>query len=635
MNLTDKLRENYPPGVPYTVPETNHTLPQILFDTAKRYPNRVAIDFLGASITYSQLARRVRQTARLLTQSGVRKGDRVGITLPNCPQHIVAAYGALTIGAIVVETNPLSPKTELSRQLREAGCEVLITWENSLSSIDLELVAPRHVFTVDLTKALPLGPRLLINLPVAAAKRKKAQMSAKTPSWTRDFDSSVANTVPWRGDIAANVDDIALFLHTGGTTGVPKASMLTHRSIAANIMQSKAWVPALHEGAEVFYVILPLFHAYGFTVAIGAGIELGATLALFPKFDVAMVLDAQKRLPCTFFIGVAPMFSRLLTAVEKDGGDLSSIKFTLSGAMPLSTELAQAWEKATNGYMIEGYGMTECSPIISGSPLSSARRAGTLGLPFPSTEVRIADPENLDNDVADGEVGELLVRGPQVFKGYWNNPEETEIAFHEGWLRTGDLVQVKDGFIVMADRKKEMIISGGFNIFPSQVEDAVRDMPGVNDVAVVGIPEAQRGEEVVAALILEAGATVTLEDVRRWAEKSLAHYALPRRIVIMQELPRSPIGKVMRRKVRDYLQDAGIKLDTSSLDLREQIREGREQLRESAEAATAELRALSERVEGQTKEAAERLRQLAEQAKTGGVFNPTDTPETKDRRGER
>ncbi len=638
MNLTERLRQHYAPSVPYTVVEETRTLPEILFETVERYPDRPALDFLGAQTTYSELERKIRQIARVLVQAGVRKGDRVAITLPNCPQHVISLYAIMTIGAIAVETNPLAPKSELSRQMKEAGCEVIIVWENSLKSIDMSIVRPRHVFTVDLTKALPLGPRFLINMPIAAARRKKAQMSAETPKWARDFDRAMMNAVPWKGKPVPELEDTAVLLHTGGTTGTPKASMLTHKSIGANTGQSKAWVPALHEGAETFYVILPLFHAYGLTVAVGAGLQLGATLVLLPKFDVDMVLDAQKRIPCTFFIGVPPMFSRLLEGIKTKPTDLSSITFTLSGAMPLSGELAKAWEEATGGLLIEGYGMTESSPIALGSPLSDERRPGTLGLPFPSTEIRIVDQDNLDNDVEDGEVGELLVRGPQVFKGYWENPEETATAFHDGWLRTGDLVRVEDGFVVMADRRKEMIISGGFNIFPSQVEDAVRTMPGVEDVAVVGMPESQRGEEVVAALILEAGATVTLEDVRRWAEKSIAHYALPRRIVVMRELPRSQIGKVMRRKVREYLEDAGERLEKSGQELREQIREGRErvgeQWREGLEQTSEELREFSERFEMRAQEVAERMRRFddrGDSAKSEPVDEGSDSKDDVDK----
>lgn len=284
--------------------------------------------------------------------------------------------------------------------------------------------------------------------------------------------------------------------------------------------------------------------------------------------------------------------------------------------------------------------MTEASPIILGNPLHESRRAGFLGIPFPSTEVRIVNPENPDQDVADGEVGELLARGPQIFAGYWDDEEETKQVFHHDWLRTGDLVRVDNGFIRMADRRKELIISGGFNIYPSQVEDAVRTMPGVEDVAVVGVPAGVGGEAVVAALTLEAGATVTLEDVRQWAEKSIAHYALPRRIVVMSELPRSQIGKVMRRRVKEYILDAGERLQESGDVLRERLQESSgelvEQLRASSEAAQEQIRGISEQVSehvGATAQAASmRLREIQTNWSRQGSAETTrkDTAETDD-----
>ena len=392
------------------------------------------------------------------------------------------------------------------------------------------------------------------------------------------------------------VGDVALLIHTGGTTGVPKAAALTHANLMANVEESIAWVPVLHEGAEVFYCILPLFHAFGFTIGFLAGLRLGATIAMFPKFDTAMVLTAQRRLPCTFFLGVPPMYERLLAAAAGGEADLSSIRFSLSGAMPLSASLADKWEQATGGLMIEGYGMTEASPILLGSPLASSRARGALGIPYPSTQVRIVDPEHPDQDVALGEVGELIARGPQVFSGYWNQEEETSEAFtSDGWLRTGDLVQVRDGFIYMADRRKEMINSSGFNVYPSQVEDAVRSMPGVRDVAAIGVPAGESGEDVVAAIVLEAGASVTLSDLRTWAEKSLAHYALPRQIVVMSELPRSQLGKVMRKKVREQIMGAQAAASDAAAGAREAVAGARESVSE----AVADAReSLSEAVAG-------------------------------------
>ena len=328
---------------------------------------------------------------------------------------------------------------------------------------------------------------------------------------------------------------------------------------------------------------------------------------MFPKFDTTLVLAAQRRLPCTFFLGVPPMYERLLTAAEGTDADLSSIHFSLSGAMPLSAPLAQKWEEATGGLMIEGYGMTEASPVLLGSPLASSRARGALGLPFPSTRVRIVDPENPTHDVADGDVGELIASGPQVFSGYWNQDDETaEVFTSDGWLRTGDLVQVRDGFIYMADRRKEMINSSGSNVYPSQVEDAVRSMPGVADVAAVGVPAGERGEDVVAAIVLEAGASVTLAELRKWAEKSLAHYALPRQIVVMSELPRSQLGKVMRKKVREQIMGAQAAATEAVAGAREAMSEAMAGARDTMSEKVAVAReSMSEAVAGARESVAE------------------------------
>ena len=426
------------------------------------------------------------------------------------------------------------------------------------------------------------------------------------------------SATPWQGSCPSAMDDVALLIHTGGTTGVPKAAALTHANLMANVEESIAWVPVLHEGAEVFYCILPLFHAFGFTIGFLAGLRLGATIAMFPKFDTALVLAAQRRLPCTFFLGVPPMYERLLAAAESTNVDLSSILFSLSGAMPLSASLADQWEQATGGLMIEGYGMTESSPILLGSPLASSRARGALGIPFPSTQVKIVDPENPSREVAEGEVGELIARGPQVFSGYWNQDDETaEVFTQDGWLRTGDLVQVRDGFIYMADRRKEMINSSGFNVYPSQVEEAVRSMPGVLDVAAVGVPAGESGEDVVAAVVLEAGASVTLTDLRKWAEKSLAHYALPRQIVVMTELPRSQLGKVMRKKVREQIMGAQAAATDAVAGAREAVAGAREAVSEKvAEARDAASEAMAGARESMSEKVAE-AREAASEAVAG------------------
>ena len=592
MDLTSRLRAFYAPGVAYEIATPDQPIPNMVLEVASRYPTRAAIDFFARQLSYSELAQDMRRCAGALHQAGVRPGDRVALVMPNCPQHAVAVLGTMLLGAIVVEHNPLAPSGELQNEYKRHGARVTIAWSKTLEKLTF-LGRGHTTFSVDLTSALPTASRLALKLPLKAAREKRDQLTSPRPAWARSWTRAMRAATPWEGSCPSSVEDVALLIHTGGTTGVPKAAALTHANLQANVEQCIAWVSVLHEGAEVFYCILPLFHAFGFTASFLAGLRLGATIAMFPKFDTTLVLAAQRRLPCTFFLGVPPMYERLLAAAEGTDADLSSIHFSLSGAMPLSAPLAQKWEEATGGLMIEGYGMTEASPVLLGSPLASSRARGALGLPFPSTRVRIVDPENPTHDVADGDVGELIASGPQVFSGYWNQDDETaEVFTSDGWLRTGDLVQVRDGFIYMADRRKEMINSSGFNVYPSQVEDAVRSMPGVADV--------------VAAIVLEAGASVTLAELRKWAEKSLAHYALPRQIVVMSELPRSQLGKVMRKKVREQIMGAQAAATEAVAGAREAMSEAMAGARDTMSEKVAVAReSMSEAVAGARESVAE------------------------------
>ena len=617
MDLTSQLRGLYAPGVAYEIATPERPIPEMVLEVASRYPERAAIDFFARQLTYTELAEDMRRAAGALHQAGVRPGDRVALVMPNCPQHAVAVLGTMLLGAVVVEHNPLAPSGELEGEYARHGARVTIAWSKSLEKLTF-LGRGHTTFSMDLTTALPTASRLALKLPIKAAREKRDQLSSPRPGWARSWTRAMRSATPWQGSCPSAMDDVALLIHTGGTTGVPKAAALTHANLMANVEESIAWVPVLHEGAEVFYCILPLFHAFGFTIGFLAGLRLGATVAMFPKFDTAMVLAAQRRLPCTFFLGVPPMYERLLAAAESTNVDLSSIHFSLSGAMPLSASLADQWEQATGGLMIEGYGMTEASPILLGSPLASSRARGALGIPFPSTQVKIVDPENPSREVPEGEVGELIARGPQVFSGYWNQDDETaEVFTQDGWLRTGDLVQVREGFIYMADRRKEMINSSGFNVYPSQVEEAVRSMPGVLDVAAVGVPAGESGEDVVAAVVLEAGASVTLTDLRKWAEKSLAHYALPRQIVVMTELPRSQLGKVMRKKVREQIMGAQAAATEAVAGAREAVAGAREAVSEKvAEARDAASEAMAGARESMSEKVAE-AREAASEAVAG------------------
>jgi long-chain acyl-CoA synthetase len=349
------------------------------------------------------------------------------------------------------------------------------------------------------------------------------------------------------------VDDIALLQYTSGTTGSPKGAILTHKNLRANAMQGRAWVQGLRPGKEVFYGVLPLFHAYGMTLCLSFAMSIGARLVLFPKFDIDLVLAAVKHSPPTFLPAVPPIYEALARASERRGTDLSSIRFAISGAMSLPVATVKRWEEETGGLLVEGYGMTEASPIALGNPIGPTRRPGSVGVPFPSTEIRVVDPADPFVDRAEGEAGELLVRGPQVFQGYWRRATETAATLLPGgWLRTGDIVTVSpDGFVTVIDRLKEIIITGGFNVSPSEVEDMLLAHPDVEGAAVVGLPREGGDEEVCAAVTLRDGAVFDSGALRDFCRSHLAAYKVPKRIVELDELPRSLIGKVMRREVRD------------------------------------------------------------------------------------
>ena len=564
------LRPHYQPGIPAAIEVPDAPLSDLLETAARFYPDRVAIDFLGATLTYRELLEASERAAQVLRTSGVHKGDRVALIMPNCPQHAVALYGALRIGAIVAEHNPLAPAEEIRSQLDAHGAQVVIAWEKGIDLITDPAADPRAggdplkgrtVFSVDLSAAMPVHLRAALRLPVERARQQRAALKAEQlPAGVRSWDKEVtgAHRIPSRFPYPAG-SDVAVLLHTGGTTGTPKAAMLTHTNLRANANQAIAWVPMLHEGGENFLSLLPFFHAFGLTFNLFCAVQKAATQVMLPKFSVSQVLDAHRRRPITFFVGVPVMFERILRGAQKKGVALDTLRYGVCGAAPMPPAVGAEWESATGGFFVEGYGMTETSPIVTGTPMGPSRRLGALGLPFPSTDVRVVDPDDPDPDreVPDGEPGELLVRGPQVFAGYWGEPEATAAAvLPGGWLRTGDMVRREDSFLWMADRRRELILTGGFNVYPSQVEAAIRDMDGVADVAVVGLDSGAGGELVCAAVVLEDGApagAVTLEAVRAHAERVLPRYALPRYLEIIDEMPRSQIGKVLRRVVREQI----------------------------------------------------------------------------------
>jgi long-chain acyl-CoA synthetase len=551
---------SYAPGVPAEVAAPVESLPEMLEAGARRYGARVALDFFGAETSYAELAGRVSRAARTLQTLGVRPGDRVALVLPNCPQHVVAFYAVLRLGAVVVEHNPLYTASELEHQLADCEATVVVCWDKIADVVNglRGTTAVRTILAVDLTRALPLHQRLALRLPVAKARTARAEITGPVPVGVLSWERLARSASPL--DPATpqpRPADVALLQYTGGTTGVPKGAVLTHANLRVNAAQGRAWMPGLRDGEETVYAVLPLFHAYGLTLCLTFSMSVGATLVLFPRFDVDQLLQAVRRRPPTFLPAVPPVYERLATAARERGIDLTSVRYAISGAMALPPAVVETWEAVTGGLLVEGYGMTETSPVALGNPAAPSRRPGTVGVPFPSTDIRIVDPESPDEDRPIGTSGELLIRGPQVFAGYWNRPLETaEVLLPGGWLRTGDIVVADaDGFVRIVDRIKELIITGGFNVYPSEVEAVVGELPEVHEVAAVGVRGgADVGEEVVVAVVATAGTTIDPDRVRAYARERLAGYKVPRRVVIVAELPRSQVGKIVRRRVRDQIE---------------------------------------------------------------------------------
>ncbi|WP_295032676.1 long-chain-fatty-acid--CoA ligase [uncultured Microbacterium sp.] len=547
---------SYAEGVPEDLAEVSGSLVDIVEASARDYPDAPALQFFGRTTSYRDLQAAIDRAAAGLKALGVKAGDPVAIVLPNCPQHIVAFYAVLRLGAVAVEHNPLYTPRELRKQFEDHGAKHAIVWNKVVASVQEfpSDLAVTNLISVDVTRAMPALTRFALRLPVAKARESREALTTR-----------VRGTVTWESVVGYSplpashprpaTDDLAIIQYTSGTTGTPKGASLTHRNLLANAAQAQAWVPSITRGNGcVVYAVLPMFHAYGLTLCLTFAMSMGARLVLFPKFDPDLVLDVVKKHPATFLPLVPPIADRLLKAATAKGVSLAGIEVAISGAMALPHELVVPFEQATGGYLVEGYGLSECSPVLMANPVADNRVPGTVGLPLPGTECRVVDPDEPTKDVEPGQPGELVVRGPQVFSGYYGKPEETEAVFADGWFRTGDIVTIDEGgFVRIVDRIKELIITGGFNVAPTEVEGALRQHPDVIDAAVVGLPSEHSGEEVVAAIVVDPGTDVDVDAIREFARGILTPYKVPRRIFVVDELPTSLIGKVLRRQVKERL----------------------------------------------------------------------------------
>lgn len=557
MPETDLMTE--PAGrrsVPRELDYPELTIPQMFEDSAQRRGSAVCTDFLGRTRTYEQIADEVRRVAMGLVTLGVEHGSRVAVLLPTCPENLVVTLAALRLGAHVVQHNPLYSAGELEPMFLDHGAKVVVAWDNVVPAVlSLRERTPvEHVIGVDLTKSLPAKLRLALRLPIAKAKESRKKLTAGSlPDGARPFASLGEHGPLPLGQPGPRPDDIAVIMYTSGTTGRPKGVPLTHANLLANCHQGVAWT-GLRFGEERFLAVLPMFHAFGLTVGVLLALVLGAQISMVPSPEPKLMLDAIKRSDTNFFVGVPPLLEAILDEAEKKDVSLRGLEWVLSGAMSMPVEFVQRWEAATGGRLIEGYGLTETSPVVVGNPFDSTRRAGTIGLPFPDTDTRIVDPDEPSRDVPEGEEGELLVRGPQVFDGYLDQPEETEKAFVDGWFRTGDLARHDGEYLVISGRLKELIVTGGFNVSPIEVEAVLRKHESIRDVAVVGMPSSRSGEQVVAAVVAD-GELPSNEQLRAWAKQHLTAYKVPRRFVEVEELPTNLLGKVVRREVVDLIPD--------------------------------------------------------------------------------
>lgn len=551
MRVEKPWLQSYPEEIPGTISYDIQPLHGYLEKMASRYPEKKALHFLGKDVTFSDFHDKVKKFANYLQRLGVEKGDRVAIMLPNCPQSVIGYYGTLLAGGIVVQTNPLYTERELEYQLHDSGAKVILC---------LDLVFPRvtnvqkatrleHIIVTRIADFLPFPKNLLY--PFVQKKQTNLVVNVSESEtihlWKSvERESNAGVEVPCDPE-----NDLALLQYTGGTTGFPKGVMLTHKNLVSNTLMGAHWLYNCKEGEEVILGVLPFFHVYGMTAVMNLSIMQGYKMVLIPKFDMKMVFEAIKKHKVTLFPGAPTIYIALLNSPLLKEYDISSIQACISGSAPLPVEVQEEFERVTGGKLVEGYGLTESSPVTHGNFLWEKRVPGSIGVPWPDTEVIIMSLET-GEALPPGEIGEIVVKGPQIMKGYWNKPEETAAVLQDGWLHTGDVGYMdEDGFFYVKDRKKDMIVASGFNVYPREVEEVLYECEKVQEVVTIGVPDPYRGETVKAFVVLKEGAECTEEELDQFARKYLAAYKVPKVYEFRSELPKTTVGKILRRVLID------------------------------------------------------------------------------------
>jgi long-chain acyl-CoA synthetase len=539
---------HYEPGVPPTLEYPALPLHGLLEQTANRYPERVATIFFGAKLTYRALNTMANRFAHALPNFGVKRGDRVALMLPNCPQFLVTFYGALKAGAVVTAINPLYTPRELEYQLNDAAAETLVTLSRFYPTVEAVRgkTALQQVIVTNIKEYFPVALRTLFTLFKERKEGHRVSLRRDVPTyWLQDVLAAPCPTSA--PGIAVDPSDIALLQYTGGTTGTPKGAMLRHSGLVANTLQIRAWLSDFQEGSETMLLVLPLFHVFGMGACMSVMVQGAGTMILLPQFKTHEVLHAIAKYRATLFPGVPSIYVALNNSPILSRVDLKSLRHCFSGAAPLPQEVQERFEAHIGGRLVEGYGMTEANACIV-TPLRGTRKRGSIGVPIPDVEARIVDVETGMETLAPGAVGELVVRCPQQMQGYWRQSDETAQVLHEGWIYTGDIARMdEEGFFYIVDRKKEMILSGGFNVYPRDVEEVLYMHPKVREAAVIGVPDAFLGESVKAFVVPHDGVSCTADEIIEFCRAHLVVYKVPKQVEFRNDLPKTVIGKVLRR----------------------------------------------------------------------------------------
>lgn len=554
--MTEKVwLKHYPNYIRANLDYEEIPLQQFLTNAARNTPEKIAIHFMGKDIKYKELHESALKFAQYLQQLGIEKGDRIALMLPNTPQTVISYYGALYAGATVVMTNPLYTEREIEYQLKDSGAKVIVSLDILYPRIMkvFKNTALENVIITSIKDYLPFPKNLLY--PYVQKKEQGVQVHVAHSGVSHQFMEILKTSQAIEPTIDFNFEeDLALLQYTGGTTGFPKGVMLTHKNLIANTRMCAEWLtePNTQSEPPVILGILPIFHVYGMTTVLLYTVMQGGKMVLLPKFNAEMILKTIQKQRPTLFPGAPTIYIGLINHPQIKKYDLSSIKACISGSAPLPAEVQEQFEELTGGKLVEGYGLTESSPVTHANLLfENIRQKNSIGIPWPDTDAMIVDG-SIERPRANGEIGELVVKGPQVMKGYWNRPEENAMTLEEGWLKTGDLGYMDDdGFFYVVDRKKDVIIAGGYNIYPREVEEVLYEHPDVVECVAAGVPDPYRGETVKAYIVLREGATTTEADLNKFCRENLAAYKVPRIYEFRAELPKTAVGKILRRALID------------------------------------------------------------------------------------